>query len=279
MEEMRRFNKKRLRSLGKYLSLCFVVLLAASILFVVKPSDAQTPLPSYIPEPTYPTPSIPEFTVQLTGPSFTKPTTYILNDSNGQIEAQIGYTNDYSSVRTTVKNQPFTSFDSGFNGPVSLMYNIRIKNHQTTEGWTEVYSAYDGYPSQSSGGSTTELSFSIQAVKGFGSIAGSQIDIQVQAMIGTVHRMIVGGGAPWFLDGQVSGWRNTQTISIPPNVPLSSTSSSPFPTGASNVTPTAIPNATSSDLLAIVVVAFVVISLLLTAIAYLLYYIRKQKIT
>lgn len=218
MEEMRRFNKKRLRSLGKYLSLCFVVILAVSILFVVKPSDAQTPVPSYIPEPTYPTPSIPEFTVQLIGPPFTKPTTYILNDSNGQIEAQIGYTNDYSSVKITVKNQPFNSFDSGFNGPVSLMYNIRIKNHQTSDGWTEVYRAYDGYPSQNSGSPSTELSFAIEGQMGLGSISGSQIDIQVQAMIGTVHRMIVGGWAPWFLDGQVSGWSNTQMISIPANV-------------------------------------------------------------
>jgi hypothetical protein len=263
--------------LGKYLSLCLIVVIATPLLFVIGSSNAQTPLPSYIPEPTYPTPTIPEFTMELIGPTFTKPTTYALNESNGQIEAQIGYTNQYSSLKIKVKNQPFVPFDSGSNGPVHLMYNVRMKLHQNPDEWSHVYTADNGYPSQNNEGSTTDLTFTIEFVRGLGSIAGSQIDIQVQAMIGTVHRVLYGQWAPYLVDGQVSGWSNTQTISISANVPLDNPSLSPSPSGESTILPTATPNTSSSDLLLVIIIALVVISVLLTAIAYLLHYIRKQK--
>ena len=260
--------------MNKIHALLLILTLAASSFFMIKPIDAQTPLPSYIPEPSYPIPSIPEFNVELTGPSFTQPTTYILNESTGQIEAQIGFTNEYSSVQIIVKNQPFTFFD-GLHGPVSLMYNVRMKLHQNSDEWSEVYTADNGYPSQNSEGSITNLNFTIQFVRGLGSIAGSQIDIQVQAMIGTVQR--TSRFASWFLDGQVSGWSNTETISVSANTPLNAPSSSP-PSNGTTVLPTSVSNPDSPLLLNIITISVVIIALLLTLLAYLLFYIRKKKI-
>ncbi len=255
--------------LGKYLLSCIFVILAFSCVFLINPADAQTQTPPpYLLEPSYPTPSIPEFTVALAGPPFTQPTTYILNDSTGQNEPQIGFTNEYTSVNVTVKNQPFTPFDSGFNGNVSLMYNIRIKDHQSIDNWTEVYSAYFLYLSNASNTSTTELAVPIQGEWTLGPIAGAQIDIQVQAMIGTVHRQIwpyEGVLAPWFFDGQVSGWSNTETVNIPANTPL-------------NFTPSPTPVSSTSSFPLTSAISVVIIALLLIVIVYLLFYLRRRKL-
>jgi hypothetical protein len=246
--------------LGKYLSLLLVALLVGFSMLSVQGSSAQTPLPSYIQEPTYPTPSIPDFTVELLGPPST-------DSSNG-------FMNNYSSIKITIKNQPFTSFDSENEGPVSLMYNIRIKIDQGSSEWKDLYYASDGYLAQNNSGTSTELSFIFEGQYGLQYIAGSTIDIQVQAMIGTIHRMIVGGSAPWFFDGQVSGWSKTQTITIPANVPLSiAYPITPTPTCQ---TPTSI--FTPDILLTAVVVSLVVIVALLAVIAYLLVHIWKKKI-
>ena len=56
--------------------------------------------------------------------------------------------------------------------------------------------------------------------------AGGQIDFQVEAKIGYVHRIIQGAFAPYYFNGTESEWSNIQTVSIP----VSSTSESPTPT-------------------------------------------------
>jgi hypothetical protein len=246
-------------TLRKGLSLLIAVFLVGPSLFSVQVA-AQTPLPSYIQEPTYPTPSIPDFTVELIGPPFT--------------DSPNGFMNNYSSIKITIKNQPFTSFDSENEGPVSLMYNIRIKIDQESSEWKDLYYASDGYLAQNSSGTSTELSFFFEGQYGLQYIAGSTIDIQVQAMIGTVHRMIVGGGAPWLFDGQLSGWSNTQTITIPANVPL--TTAYPMTPTPTYQAPTSM--FTSDVLLIAVVVSLVAIAALLAVIAYLLVHIWKKKI-
>ena len=78
-------------STRKVFSLLLVVVLAVSCLIMVNPSSAQTPTASPVPIPT---PSIPTFTVQLIGPSYTQPTTYQLDQSTGKIMANIGYSNE-----------------------------------------------------------------------------------------------------------------------------------------------------------------------------------------
>jgi hypothetical protein len=40
------------------------------------------------------------------------------------------------------------------------------------------------------------------------------VDFQVEALIGSVHRDASTFWAPWVFDGEVSGWSNTQTVTI-----------------------------------------------------------------
>lgn len=115
---------------NKSFSLLLIALLAASSLIVATPAFAQTPTPTPIP-----TPSVPQFTVQLVGPLFTFNTTYSLDPNSGKIVANIGYTNPYSYVELTIKNQPF-NLSYG-----SLYYNVQIKNQNTitpNENWTVI---------------------------------------------------------------------------------------------------------------------------------------------
>ena len=256
-------------SISKSFSLLLIVLiLAMSSLIMAKPAFAQTPTPT-------PTPPVPEFTVQLVGPPYTVPTTYSLNQSSGQIVAQIGYTNEYSNIVVTIKNQANTS-----------NYNIQIKDHNANINWGDLYTTEGGgtYPMQSPDSNYTSISISIEEV----GLAGMQIDIQVQAMDGYVYN-----ADPYSLygnytfSGETSAWSPTQTVTIPANVPLSPTPSPSTLTPTPTATPTATPKSTltsvssefNSSLLLITTIALVVIAFLLAIIIFLLLYMRKRRIT
>ena len=120
---------------SKSFALIPIVILAVSILIMAKPVFAQTPTP---------TPSAPAFTLQLVGPSYTVPTTYSLNPNTGQVVAQIGYTNAYSYVEVTIKNQPLVFDYSNVHliGAFGFYYNIQIKSHNSTN-WSGPYSPSD----------------------------------------------------------------------------------------------------------------------------------------
>jgi hypothetical protein len=257
-------------SIGKSFSVLIIVLLAASSLIMAKPAFAQTSAPIPIP-----TPSVPEFTLKLVGPSYIVNTTYSLDQHTGKIVAQIGYTNEYSSIEVTVKNQPFTPYTSNdYGNIVSLMYNVRIKPHNE-DNWVEVYNPDNGYPIQSNSDYTI-ISISIEGEMDspLTAIAGTRSDIQVEALIGYVHRVVIGFGAPWVFNGTESGWSNTQTLSIPANISLSPT----LTPSSSTSTQTPIPTANSS-LLLITTLALVVVAFLLAIIIFLLLYKRKRRTT
>jgi len=244
---------------GKTFALLLIVLLATSTLIIAKPAFAQTPTPT----PT-PTPSVPQFTVQLVGPPYTVPTTYSLNQSTGQIVAQIGYTNEYSDIVITIKNQPYASY-----------YNVQIKTNQI-DNWMDLYSVEGGgtYPGQSTDSNYTNISISIEEV----GLAGTQTDIQVQAMYGYIYNANPYSiYANYTFYGTTSAWSPTQTVTIPANVPLSPTpapSSSPSP-----LTPTETPTstATSSSLISfLLITSTIVIAILLAVIIALLLLMRKR---
>jgi hypothetical protein len=230
---------------SKGFSLLLVIVLAVSSLIMIEPATAQTPTASPVPIPT---PSVPTFTVQLVGPPYIKPTTFQLDQNTGQIVANIGYSNEFSAVELTIKNQPLVFDYSNVHliGAFGFYYNIQIKPHSSSGDWTDIYHAWDygyGVPSNSE---YTTLSFSIEGQMGVGVLAGTQIDIQVQAMIGSIGRDAGSIPAPWVFRGQTSAWSNAQTINIPANTPLSA--NSPSPTSSSNpaITPTSTPTATNS---------------------------------
>ncbi|MCW4000007.1 MAG: hypothetical protein NWE93_07195 [Candidatus Bathyarchaeota archaeon] len=176
-----------------------------------------------------PKPSVPQFTVTFDGPSFTLNTTYHLDQNTGEVVADIGYTNQYSYLVLTIKNQQFDSSHG------ELYYQIQIKNQNTGHQWQNV--TYDGpNPKQTTNSEVTELTLSIQGQWGVPNLAGTQTEIQVRAMLGDFyygHVYVFGG---WMFSGETSDWSSTQSVSVPANVPLGSTS-----TPSSMSTPTPIP--------------------------------------
>lgn len=150
------------------------------------------------------------------------------------------------------------------------MYNVRIKPNNETNSWVEVYNPDNEYPIQSNSDYTTiSLSIEGQMDSPLNTIAGTQSDIQVEALIGYVHRVVIGFGAPWFFNGTESGWSNTQTVSIPANVPLNSPSTRSTPIGN---TPT------TSFWIMTTTISVIVIALLLAVIIILLIHSRKRRI-
>jgi hypothetical protein len=250
-------------SIGK--SFALILIMAISCLIMVESAFAQS----------IPKPSVPEFTVHLVGPSFTRNTTYSLDSNTGLIVADIGYTNKYSYVILTIENQLFNpSFGS-------LYYNVQIKNQNTPyKNWTVV--TYDNpNPKQTTDTDFTNISLRIEGQWGLHSLAGTQTDIQVQAMLGNFNYengLFTGG---WVFNGATSAWSSTQTISIPANIPLSA--NSPSPTSSLNPTtePTSTPtttnptgNSISVPLSALIVVVAVFLTIIV-ALSYLLF--RKHR--
>jgi hypothetical protein len=195
--------------MSKRPALLLIAILAVSSLIMVESAFAQSA----------PKPSVPEFTLELVGPPFYVNTTYSLDPSTGQIVAKIGYTNEYSYVMLVIKNQPFNPSYG------SLYYNVQIRNQNTPyENWTVV--RYDGpNPLQTTDSEYTNISLRIDGQWGLPSIAGTQTDVQVQAMLGNFY---YGHSNPpitsgFMFSGITSDWSSTQTLRIPANIPLSAT--------------------------------------------------------
>jgi hypothetical protein len=212
-----------------------VLILAMAVscltLTLIRPANAQTAASSPAPIPI---PSIPEFTVQLIGPPYIVNTTYNFDEDTGKIVPLIGFTNQYSYLEIRIKNQLFTPFFGDDHGnTVQIQYNVRIKQSNETNNWIEVYSPYNGYPIQANSDAYTTFNISIEGGwdSSLGSIVGTQSDIQVEALAGYVHRMVIWspnfGGAPYVFNGTESGWSKTQTISVPENVPMTTSTSTP----------------------------------------------------
>ena len=260
-------------SISKSFSLLVIVLLVVSSLIMAKPAFAQTTTPA---PSTIPTPSVPEFTTQLVGPSYTVPTTYSLDPNTGQIVAKIGYYDKYSYIVLTIKNQPFTSFNDNNGNQILFYYNVQTKGHNLNNSFVDLYNTNDGgnYPTQSTDSDYTNISMPIGEIPA----GGTSIDIQVQAMIGYVGSKFKSGLLSGYVFvGQTSAWSSTQTVSIPASTPLSSTSTAPSATSTPTLTPVnSAPS--SSTLLLITAIAFVVIVFLLAVIIFLLLYMRKRRI-
>ena len=195
---------------------------------------AQGPFPS-APPGQISTPSVPEFTVKPVGPSIDVPTTYSLNSSTGKIDANLGYHAEYSGIEVSIKNQPFSPyFDVNSSFTIYLYYNIRVKDHNQSD-WRELYNPDLGYLQQSDGG-RTNITIPINEAS-----EPTQIDIQVQALIGYTHRIYLGGfSAPWYFNGTTSEWSGTQTVSLPALISIAPTPA-PIPSPTQTPTPTQNP--------------------------------------
>src|SRR5208283_1047482 len=196
-------------SISKGFALFFILIMAISglSLMMAKPAFAQTPTPSTIPKP-----SVPEFTVTLISSS---PESHFVN----------------KTIELSIKNQPSVSF-----------YNVRMRVNDGN--WSLLYPNNNSVPTQSNG-EYTILSYSsgflgveYQYNLGYTSqnlSAGDKVDFQVQAMIGSIHRVFNPNATnqlemyPYVFTGQINDWSNTQTITIPASSTSASASPSPSP--------------------------------------------------
>ena len=199
------------------LILTLIIAISCLTLLVVKPVNAQS----------ITTPSVPEFTIQPVGPSFDIPPTYTFNSSTGLFDANDGYHIQYSTVNIIIKNQPFANQSDGNN----FYYNVRIKPHNYPDSyWLELFSAgNEGFPIQTSSNYTI-IPLPVEGSQVFGTTIpnGETTDIQVEAMIGHIGRnnTMTPYPYPYVFFGQTSGWSNTQTVTLPPKIPFTATTTS-----------------------------------------------------
>jgi hypothetical protein len=161
--------------LGKYLSLCLVVILAVSSLLMIQSTCAQS----------IPKPSVPEFTLQFFGSP------------------------QYALV-VTIKNQPY---DSTF-GTIYYNLRLKDHN-AGNDSWIypldQLFYTYHTYPEQSTDSEYTNISITVQS--NF-LLLGIQNDIEIEAMLGTIGRDAHYNPAPYVFNGQTSDWSNTQTLNL-----------------------------------------------------------------
>jgi hypothetical protein len=227
-----------------------------------------------------PKPSVPEFTVKLIDSSYDVPTTYSLDPYTGENVTHTGYHVEQQSIEVKIKNQPFTPYEmqdsNGNNQSINFFYNIRIKG-QFSEDWTELYRASDGYPHQWSDSDYTALSYvlggdadTVLGTKMIKLPAGTQVDFQVEAMIGYIHREISMPipGTGWVVTGETSGWSNTQTITIP---------ESQMPTPSPATTPTPTPHQEPQQTaLTTIIGAAIAVAVFCAGLGFLLYLIKRK---
>jgi hypothetical protein len=225
-------------------------------------------------------PSVPEFTVKPIGPSFDMPPVYSLDRDTGEIVlAESGYHVEYSAVVITIKNQPFSPSFSTEGRQISFFYyNVRIKDHHQSDNyWNELYRVDEGFLSPSKS-NYTNIPIPVEGVQNVGIVipTGTQTDIQVEAMIGSIGRQFNPNATsqldmyPYVFTGETSGWSNTQTVTLPANTPLS-----PNPTSSPATTPTQTPSqepqqTDQNQTITVVAIAVVVIGAYLGLLIYLI---------
>ncbi len=182
------------------------------------PTITPTSVPTSSPSPTHspiPSPSVPEFTIDI---------------------------GDSKAIVLTITNQPFVPyFDANIGNYIKLYYDVRVKFH-SDQNWTNLYYIED-VPTQSN--STFKvLSYVLSDENGSSYFlgdklwevpTGSQLDFQVEAMVGYIHRLPIINATvayPYVFTGEASGWSKTQTLTIG-----TGTSPSPSSPTSSNITP------------------------------------------
>ena len=174
-----------------------------------------------------PTPSVPEFTVELVEHSSYVPPVYGIDQFTGEnITMKEGAHYQWSTLNFTIRNQKVPS-------DYNLYYNIRYKG-QYTDNWTELFLEGDSYMRQDEGEYSTEeflVSGSIppsqRDLYRLEIPEGAQVDFQVEAMIGGIYRQGSWFSAGDVFEGEVSGWSATQTLTIE-EVPTPSPEATPI---------------------------------------------------
>ena len=235
------------------------------------------------------TPLVPEFALKYIDLSYDVPPTYGIDQFTGEnVIVEEGRHVDNKSVAFKIENQPFTSYNDSSGNFISLYYNFRFKGHFGDE--------WKYYPFSESGGSTHRYSISFYWVSDlspklnasdseytdiflglpflfgvFNPSVGSQVDFQVQALIGYID---YAGDGFYRYSGQRSDWSSTQTVTVGENqiTPTPTPTPIPTPTTLPTPTPTIQPSPTIPEFsTTIALVSVIVIG------TGLLVYFRKHK--
>ena len=156
-----------------------MVILSISSLILVESASAQSATK----------PNVPEFTLKYVDlgtydvPPSTSPSTNPYTGETTNITIS-GYHVDNRTIELTIKNQPFTSYES--NGQIiNFFFNVRFKGYYV-QNWTNLYYTED-YIVENYSSAYTKLSYSLGRIFGELNPKG-QVDFQVEAIIGSVHR-------------------------------------------------------------------------------------------
>jgi len=126
-----------------------------------------------------------------------------------------------STIEVTIKNQPLTSYENG--SYPNLYYGFRFKDHNARIGFWDydppyfvLPSTYGGYY-KASDSDFTVVSLSLEDYD----FPSGQIDIQAVALVGNQYPTNMQNGTVYGFEGVISGWSNTQTLTISENLPSS----------------------------------------------------------
>ena len=224
-------------------------------------------------------PSIPEFTLVLVDSSYDVPTTYSIDPYTGENITHQGYHVEDKKIGMKIKNQPFTSYhDYSLGQTIGFYYNIRFKGHFEKE-WTELYRASDGYPHQWSDLNYTVITFLSETgttieSHGFSKTFpdGAQVDYQVEAMIGYIHRDASKAFAPWVFTGEKSGWSKTLTLTVPISTQLPTIT--PSPTTTPEPTPSQEPQ--QPEQLVVIIGVAITVAVIGISLGFLIYLMKRK---
>ena len=173
-----------------------------------------------------------------------------------------GYYVESRTVEIRIKNDMPNEYVAGF------YYNIRWKGHFEEE-WHEFYHSSDGFLPRDSGAETV---FSREGE--YSSTEGlkmdtrgmdapfppdSQIDFQVEAMVGSIQHSIASFYSYDVFEGETSGWSETQTLTI------------------ESPTPTSSPAPTTPELVDTIVGIAIVAVVVGTAFSLLVYFTKRKR--
>jgi hypothetical protein len=258
-------------SMSKTVVLMLLALLALSSLVMVETAFTES----------IPKPSVPEFTVTPIGPSFDIAPVYSLDRNTGEIViTENGYHVEYSAVVITIKNQPFSPSFSTEGRQISFFYyNVRIKDHHQSDNyWNELYRVDEGFLSPSKS-NYTNIPLPVEGVQNVGIVipTGTQTDIQVEAMIGSIGRQFNPNATgqidmyPYVFTGETSGWSNTLTVVLPANTPLS-----PNTTSSPATTPTPPSSQEPQQIEQIILGVTIIVAVLVIGLGLLVYLIKRK---
>jgi hypothetical protein len=217
-----------MRRICKVACLLLTLIVTLSAGSLIKPTSAQD----------IPKPAVPEFTIRYVEHPFDVPPTYQIDQYSGEnVTIQEGYHIQNRSIELLIKNQPYTPYEDSSGNLIALFYNVSSKGNNGSQ-WYYYPTWMRTLPVNALNNEYTILSFGLDVnyeednEYGFwyGDLStGDKVDFRIQALIGYYSYPLYNVALEYntFI-GKVSGWSNTQTISIP-NGEVSTSSPSPSP--------------------------------------------------